>query len=142
MFRKFSRMILPMKTTNLVLLLCATLLDPLSGFAQSPAPATPPAVAKVDYATQVKPIFQNYCYQCHGNGRGKGGVRLDVKANAMMHITAGDPMHSDVYRSITRSTGTSDHMPPVSQKQPGDADIATIKLWIQQGAVWPDAPPK
>ena len=131
-----------MKTPRLVRFLSAIVIAPLSGFAQDPAPATTAAVAKVDYATQVKPIFQNYCYQCHGNGKSKAGVRLDVKNSAMMHITAGDPMHSDVYRSLTRSMGASDRMPPVSQKQPGDADVATIKLWIQQGADWPDTPPK
>jgi mono/diheme cytochrome c family protein len=129
-----------------VLLLSAILLATLSGFAQNPAPAappvTPPAATKVDYATQVKPILENYCYQCHGNGKSKAGVRLDVKTSAMMHITAGDPFHSDVYRSMTRSMGASDRMPPVSQKQPGDADIVTIKLWIQQGANWPGAPAK
>jgi hypothetical protein len=121
----------------LVLFLSAIWLTQLSGSAQDSAPATPPA--KVDYATQVKPIFEKYCYQCHSNGRSKAGVRLDDKANSMMHITAGDPMHSDVYRSMTRSIGTSDHMPPVPKDQPSAADIATIKLWIDQGANWPDA---
>ena len=133
-----------MKTQRLVLFLAALLLVPLSVLAQDPAPAkpadNPPApAAKVDYATQVKPIFEKYCYQCHSNGRSKAGVRLDDKANSMMHITAGDPMHSDVYRSITRSIGTSDHMPPVPKDQPSAADIAIIKLWIEQGANWPDA---
>ena len=127
-------------TPRLILFLYAIWLAPLSGFAQDPAPAKP--AAKVDYAAQVKPIFEKYCYSCHGNGRSKAGVRLDVKAKAMMHITAGDPMHSDVYRSIIRSTGASDHMPPVSKDQPGADDIAIIKLWIEQGAVWPDDQPK
>jgi mono/diheme cytochrome c family protein len=122
--------------TPFVLFLSAIFLAPLSGSAQDPAPATPPA--KVDYLTQVKPVFEKYCYQCHGDGRSKAGVRLDDKANSMMHITAGDPMHSDVYRSMTRSIGTSDHMPPVPKDQPSASDIATIKLWIEQGANWPD----
>jgi mono/diheme cytochrome c family protein len=129
-----------MKTPRLKLFFYTILFAPLSGFAQDPAPVTPPA--KVDYSTQVKPIFEKYCYQCHGDGRSKAGVSLDVKAKAMMHITAGDPMHSDVYRSITRSVGASDHMPPVSKDQPKDEDIAIIKLWIEQGANWPDAQPK
>lgn len=136
-----------MKAPLLVILfLSAILLATHSGSAQDPAPAAPPVapppVAKVDYATQVKPILEIYCYQCHGNGRSKAGVRLDVKTSAMMHITAGDPFHSDVYRSMTRSMGASDRMPPVSQKQPGEAEVATVKLWIQQGADWPDAPAK
>ena len=131
---------LSMKTPHCVLFLFAILSVSLSGFAQEPVPAKPPA--RVDYATQGKPVFEKYCYQCHGNGKSKAGVILDVKAKAMMHITAGDPMHSDVYRSITRSTGASDHMPPASKDQPAAADIATIKLWIEQGADWPDNKPK
>jgi mono/diheme cytochrome c family protein len=133
-----------MKTPRLALLLTMTLPAAFSGFAQDPAPTNPPAasVARVDYATRIKPIFEKYCYQCHGNGRNKAGVRLDVKADAMKHIIAGDPVRSDVYHSVTRGMGTSDHMPPVSHDQPAAADIAAIKLWIEQGADWPDAPPK
>ena len=29
-------------------------------------------------------------------------------------------------------------MPPLDQDQPDEQDIATLKLWIEQGAVWPD----
>jgi mono/diheme cytochrome c family protein len=126
-----------MKTRHITLVLSATLFSPFSGFTQNAAPATP--AARVDYDTQVKPVFEKYCYQCHGNGRSRGGAILDVKAKAMMHITPGDPVHSDVYRSMTRSIGTSDHMPPVPKDQPSAADIAIIKLWIEQGANWPDA---
>jgi mono/diheme cytochrome c family protein len=107
------------------------------------APATPPpaaVVAKVDYTRQVQPIFSQYCYQCHGNGRQSGGVRLDAKDSALKHITPGDPDNSDVYRAITRSQGASDHMPPITQDQPADSDIATIKQWITEGANWPDSP--
>ncbi len=129
-----------MNTPRLVLYFFASLLATLASFAQDAAPAKP--ADKVDFASQVKPVFAKYCYSCHGNGRSKAGVMLDVKAKAMMHITAGDPVHSDVYRSMTRSTGASDHMPPVSKDQPNAADIAVIKLWIEQGANWPDDPPK
>jgi mono/diheme cytochrome c family protein len=127
-----------MKTKPLALIL--SLLAPLAGFCQDPAPTKPDA--KVDYETQIKPVFEKYCYQCHGNGRSKGGMILDVKAKAMMHITAGDPMHSDVYRSVTRSVGASDHMPPVAKEQPNAGEIALIKLWIEQGANWPEPAPK
>jgi hypothetical protein len=51
-----------MKTPRLILFLSAMLIAPLSGSAQDTAPAAPPAVAKVDYATQVKPILENYCF--------------------------------------------------------------------------------
>jgi mono/diheme cytochrome c family protein len=101
-------------------------------------PLLPANVVMVDYATQVRPIFEKYCYQCHGNGRDRAGVRLDVQSSAMMHIAPGDPMHSDVYRSMTRSINASDRMPPVPHDQPNDRDIDTIKQWIVQGPNWPD----
>jgi hypothetical protein len=31
-------------------------------------------------------------------------------------------------------------MPPITQDQPADSDIATIKQWITEGANWPDRP--
>jgi uncharacterized membrane protein len=97
-------------------------------------------MAKVDFNQQVRPFFAEYCYQCHGNGQQRGGVHLDVKASTLMHITPGNPDRSDVYRAMTRSMGASDHMPPVSQEQPEDNDIAMIKQWITEGATWPDGP--
>ncbi len=106
---------------------------------QVSVPATSAAtIAKIDFDQQVKPIFDYYCYQCHGNGKQRGGVRLDVKASVFMHVTPGDPDRSDVYRAITRSPNASDHMPPVSEDQPSDDEIATIKQWIVEGANWPD----
>jgi mono/diheme cytochrome c family protein len=127
----------PPRVSLPVLLAAAASLAPISGFAQSPGPpASPAAAAAVDYAAQVKPIFEYYCYQCHGNGQHKGGVRLDVKTNAMAHIIPGDTKRSDVYRSVTRSIGASDRMPPVSQEQPEAGGIETIRLWIEQGANW------
>jgi mono/diheme cytochrome c family protein len=105
--------------------------------ASTAAPVT--TAGKVDFSQQVKPFFEAYCYQCHGLGQGRGGVRLDDRANALMHVTSGDPDRSDVYRAITRSWGASDHMPPVTEDQPDDSEIAMIKQWIIEGATWPDA---
>jgi hypothetical protein len=63
-----------------------------------------------------------------------GGVRLDVATSALVHITPGDPWHSDVSRSIIRSMNESDHMPPFSEKQPSSGEIVIIWQWIAQGA--------
>ena len=149
-------MLFALKTTAPPWLLLALLWAPLTGCVHRPPPApaatprvpTSPAipplpttapVVPVDYAAQVRPILERYCYQCHGNGRGKAGVRLDVRTNALQHLTPGNPKHSDIYRAVTRSLGASDRMPPVSEPQPTVADLATLKLWIEQGAAWPPA---
>jgi len=102
------------------------------------APTPAPVVAKVDYVKQVKPIFAAYCYQCHGNGQSRAGFHIDQKAQVMKQIVIGAPDDSYLYKAMTKSMGASDHMPPISQDQPDDGDIATIKLWIEQGANWPD----
>ena len=99
---------------------------------------TPPPPPKVDYAKDVLPIFQAYCYQCHGNGKSRAGFHIDLKANVMKQIVVGDPLNSYLYKALNKSMGSSDHMPPADQDQPDPKDIATIKLWIEQGAAWPD----
>jgi cytochrome c5 len=117
---------------------CATGQNPANAPTSTPVPAPTAVAAKVDFATQVKPIFQNYCYQCHGNGQSRAGFHIDQKAQVMKQIIPGDPNRSYLYNAMTKSMGASDHMPPITQDQPGDDDIATIKLWIEQGANWPD----
>ena len=39
--------------------------------------------APVDFVREVRPIFEKHCYECHGETKHKGGLRLDVKAAAM-----------------------------------------------------------
>ena len=49
--------------------------------AQVPVPATPttPATAAtpaIDFARDIQPIFEQYCYQCHGQTTARGRLRL------------------------------------------------------------------
>jgi len=112
--------------------------------AAAPAPAQPAAAAatptavvtKVDYEKQVKPIFAEYCYKCHGLGKHSEGLSLDVQASAMRRINPGNPDRSGVYRAMISGLGSEDHMPPSSEDQPSAADIATIRQWIAEGATW------
>ena len=41
------------------------------------------APPKVDFATQVQPIFRQYCVDCHGTKEQKNGFRLDRRSDAM-----------------------------------------------------------
>src|ERR1700683_2784963 len=38
-----------------------------------------PANHRVDFATEVKPIFEASCIRCHGRGRDRGGLRIDSR---------------------------------------------------------------
>src|SRR5581483_6233812 len=39
----------------------------------------PPADHRVDFASEVKPIFEASCIRCHGRGRSKGGFQIDTR---------------------------------------------------------------
>ena len=44
----------------------------------------PPAAARpIDFDRDVRPLFVQHCYACHGPDKQKGGLRLDRKADAL-----------------------------------------------------------
>ena len=48
------------------------------------AAATSPARAGIDFAREIRPIFSEHCFACHGPdaGKRKAGLRLDERASA------------------------------------------------------------
>ena len=67
--------------------------------------------ATVDFVRDVQPIFREHCYQCHGEEKQKGELRLDVKAAA---IKGGEthgpnivPARARRVRSCSSSRGTT-----------------------------------
>ena len=99
------------------------------------------APAKVDFATQVQPIFRQYCYDCHGTKEQKNGFRLDRRKDAFRGGTIAviGPGNSDGSRLYHKLIGDKfgPQMPPTGALPP--AHVATIKRWIDEGAEWPDA---
>ncbi len=102
----------------------------------------PAGAAPVDYASQIQPILQEYCYQCHGPKAAIHGLRLDRRAAAFKGGESGVPAilpgksaQSLVYRYIS-GLDKSLKMPPAS---PGlvPAEIKLIQTWIDEGAIWP-----
>jgi hypothetical protein len=110
------------------------------------ATITPSAGEKtVSFNRDIRPIFSENCYNCHGpdaNSR-EAELRLDIEANAFaVHgdfdpaIQRGDPENSPLYKRIT-STLKSDIMPPPnSHKLLSDDQKQKIRQWIEEGAEW------
>jgi hypothetical protein len=103
------------------------------------------AAEKVDYVTQVKPIFAARCYACHGALRQRAGLRLDTAAFLNAGGDSGssiEPGNSQDSLLIMMLTGESSvRMPPEEDGPPLTADqIALIRKWIDQGAPAPDEP--
>ena len=96
---------------------------------------------KVDYARDVRPILEKYCYDCHGPKQQFSGLRLDRKDSVQnggfsgQIVIPGDAEGSRMFRMISGIDG----MPmPIGDPKPTRADIDVIRRWIDQGAKWPD----
>ena len=92
------------------------------------------------YAKHINPILDENCVACHGEGKVKGGLRLDSYA-AVMRGGADGPavVPGDVARSLllVRITLPPDHkqfMPAEGKPPLKPEEIAWIRAWIQQGA--------
>src|SRR5438046_1293127 len=111
----------------------------LAGFTNHPSRAED----KVDFARQIRPIFEQNCVKCHGPEKQKAKMRLDSKEAAMkggkdgVILVAGNAEKSEIYRRITLPKGNDDIMPnegdPLTKEQ---TDL--IRDWINQGADWPE----
>ena len=95
----------------------------------------------VDFATQVRPIFEQRCTSCHGDKRQQGDLRLDTFTQELFAgehpvVTRGKPDKSSLIERIRLPKGDPDIMPakgdPLSTDQ-----IDLLHRWVEQGAPWP-----
>ena len=113
--------------------------------AAQPAPKAPiAAVAKVDFARQIRPLLSDNCFQCHGPDEKSraSGLRLDLKAAVLAvgkngaAVVPGKPDESLLYQRLS-TTVKAKKMPPVySHKEVKPEQIDLVKRWIEQGAAW------
>ena len=114
--------------------------------AEQAAPAAPAAAAKkVDFVKDIQPIIEEQCLVCHRAGHAAGEVQLDTKAAALKPsgtgncIIPGNPGKSTFYTTAVLPADDEGLMPPKKKGGPMPKDkIELIKLWIEQGAAWPD----
>lgn len=100
------------------------------------------AAQPIDFVRDVRPIFENHCYDCHAGDEQESGLRLDVKSLALKggdnhgpDIVPGKSDQSPLIEFIT--TDDDDHlMPPSGRMSPEEID--TLVRWVDEGAVWPD----
>lgn len=98
---------------------------------------------KVDFATEVKPIFEAACIGCHNAKKDKGGYRMDTMELAFKGgdefagevITPKNAEESAVYWMTTLPKEDDLVMPPKDLLTASQQE--TIKNWILQGADWP-----
>ena len=101
------------------------------------SPRLPAAQTRVDFATQIQPIIARECLECHSQDRRKGGLSLATYSDALdggrngAVIRPGNGAGSPL---IHRLTGALDPQMPKDADPLPAADIALVRLWIDQGA--------
>ena len=107
------------------------------------AAALPGAEVRIDFKSQVQPLLEQRCTECHGEKKQKSGVRFDRKSGAFQvgdsgkpAIIAGRSADSSLLQRII-STDPDEMMPPKGEKLSA-TQVALLKQWIDEGAIWPD----
>ena len=99
--------------------------------AQTPAPAA-------TFASTIQPIIFKNCNGCHTYGGHAGGLRMDSYESLLQGgdkgavVVKGNPAASPMIKAI-HYDDPGIKMPPNGKL--AAADIASIELWIQQGAI-------
>ncbi|HMF15617.1 MAG TPA: DUF1549 domain-containing protein, partial [Gemmataceae bacterium] len=112
---------------------CASLLGAVRSQEKAPkGDATP----KIDFVHDIAPLIKARCAECHTNGKYKGSVSMDTRADLLKSkvVVPGKSAVSELVKRIT-SDDPEKRMPskgkPLSAKE-----IALIKAWIDQGVPW------
>ena len=96
----------------------------------------------VDFARDIAPILREKCLECHGPEDAKNDFRVDDPEIMGDYIDAGDAESSSLFAEYIAASGDDfeDYlMPPTSKGGPLPAhEIALIKLWLDEGAEWPE----
>ena len=99
----------------------------------------------VDFNRDIRPIFSENCYTCHGpdTNKRKAGLRLDQKESAFgkaesgeVPVTPGEPEKSEVIRRLTTSDPDDVMPPPKEHKKLKPAQVELLRQWIKAGAKW------
>ncbi len=120
--------------TLALLLLAAATLGPERALAQPPKPP-----AQVSFKDQVAPILVKRCLGCHSDLKASGGLSMSTfgalkrggKTAGDTILEPGDPDSSFLIESVRPGA-----IPRMPYKLPrlSDAEIATLVLWVKQGA--------
>lgn len=98
------------------------------------------AAAAEDSALQAVTILQKRCAQCHGDTTAMSGLKITTRDAILRGGTRGTALkpgvaaESPLFQAVLHAGKLS--MPPGS-KLP-QAEIETLRTWIDKGAAWPD----
>lgn len=97
----------------------------------------PARAQQVDFHTQVAPILSQRCYECHGGDQSKGGFSINTK-DLILDAEGAVPGKADksLMIELILDPDPEFQMPPKTKARLTQAEIDTLKKWIDQGMKW------
>ena len=103
----------------------------------------PPANTTVEFDRDIRPVFEDSCFRCHGAQKPKSHFRLDFRAGALAggddntnDIVPGHSENSLLIAYVARQVPDME-MPPEGHGTPlVPEQISLLRAWIDQGANW------
>ncbi|MHC2066301.1 DUF1553 domain-containing protein [Bremerella sp. T1] len=93
--------------------------------------------AKVDFATQIRPILSDRCFHCHGPDAESRAADLRLDEADAAHdyaIVPGEPENSEAFLRIVAEEPADRMPPPDSNRTLSEDEIELLRQWIKQGA--------
>ena len=128
---------------TLVISFGLTILGPRLGLAGEVDLSKVPAAADkkgVTYEKDIRSLFEQSCFKCHGPEKPKGRLRLDSLESALQGgkdgkiIEKGNSAKSLIVR-LTARLDEDEAMPPKDKGKPLTREqVGLIRAWIDQGA--------
>lgn len=119
------------------------LTDALNDKEKTPAPVVMPSgnvQEAIVFNDMVRPVLQSRCYDCHGEKKQKGKLRLDSPEALLKGgkngeiLVKGKPDESELIKRLLLSKDNDDHMPPKKKPQLTKDQVALLHWWVEQGA--------
>jgi hypothetical protein len=81
--------------------------------------------ATAEFNQKIRPVLEEYCYDCHGDGENRGGVALDA-----FNTTTNFTDSRDVWWRVLKNL-RANLMPPAKKSQPTREQKQLIQHWIK-----------
>ena len=128
------------RPVSLFVVICSCLgILPLGSSAQETASVDSSQAKIVDFIQDILPIFNKRCLECHEGSEAKGGFDIADKEAVLGYITSGSLANSTLwtdYLIADRESADSTAMPPASKEKLSPSELALLRVWIEEGAVW------
>lgn len=98
---------------------------------------------RLSFTADVAPIFKQHCLSCHGPDKQEGDLRLDRHEFVLKGGHTGSPLLTvNLAKNALLQRVTTDDESirmPKNASPLSESDVATLRRWIELGAVWEDS---